>query len=219
MFPKYFMYYFRRPMEEREQDILVKSGEVFMRYGIKSVTMDDVASKLGISKKTLYQFVSNKDELVFKCIEVLSDRDQKVIDGICAMDVNAIDQNFEISKYLVSMMRKLHPSIHFDLQKYHPEAWARLQSIKQENIHRCTVDNINKGIKEGLYRDDLNPQVISKIYLSRFDVIFDGELFPFPEFSFTDVIWELFRYHIRGIANGKGVEYLKKKVQKERTQL
>lgn len=206
-------------MEEREKDILEKSGQVFMRFGIKSVTMDDVASKLGISKKTLYQFVSNKDELVYKCIQVLSDRDQKVIDGICAMDLNAIDQNFEISKFLVSMMREMHPSIHFDLHKYHPEAWSKLQSIKQENIHRCTMENIEKGMAEGLYRDDLNVQVISKIYLSRFDVIFDGELFPFPEFSFTDVIWELFRYHIRGIANENGVKYLQKKVLNERTQL
>ena len=190
-----------------------------MRFGIKSVTMDDIAGKLGVSKKTLYQYVGNKDELVQKCIGAMCARDQNVIDGICKMDLNAIDQMFEISKFLVSMMQEMHPSIHFDLQKYHPEAWNELQQIKHSNIYRCTTDNLEKGIKEGLYRDDLDIPVISKIYLSRFDVIFDGELFPVEEFSFTTVIWELFRYHIRGIANDEGVKYLRQKVKKERTQL
>lgn len=206
-------------MEEKAKELLEKSGHVFMRFGIKSVTMDDIAGKLGISKKTLYQHFANKDELVQKCIGTMCARDQSVIDGICKMDLNAIDQMFEISKFLVTMMQEMHPSIHFDLQKYHPEAWNELQQIKHKDIYRCTTENIAQGIKEGLYRDDLNIPVISKIYLSRFDVIFDGELFPAGEFSFTDVIWELFRYHIRGIASDEGVKYLKKKVKKERTQL
>ena len=102
-------------MSDREREILEKSGNVFMRFGIKSVTMDDVAGKLGVSKKTLYQYVANKDELVQKCIGTMCARDQGVIDGICKMDLNAIDQMFEISKYLVSMMQEMHPSIHFDL--------------------------------------------------------------------------------------------------------
>lgn len=206
-------------MDERGREILEKSGHVFMRFGIKSVTMDDVASKLGISKKTLYQYVSNKDELVKKCIKVMCDRDQSVVEGICKMDLNAIDQMFEISKYLVSMLQEIHPSIHFDLQKYHPEAWTELESTKHQSIYDCTVKNLEQGIQEGLYRDDLDIPVIAKIYLSRFDVVFDGQLFPVGQFSFSDVIWEMFRYHVRGIANEQGVKYLQKKVKKERTQL
>jgi hypothetical protein len=77
-------------------------------------------------------------------------------------------------------------------------------------------ENMEKGIREGLYRPDLNIDVIARIYISRFDVTFDGELFPQDKYRFEDVIWEMFRYHIRGIASDKGVKYLIKKVQKER---
>ncbi len=101
------------------------------------------------------------------------------------------------------------------MQKYHPEAWDLLQSTSREDIYRCVSDNIRKGIKEGVYRDDLNVDVIARIYISRFDVTFDGELFPSDKYRFEEVIWEMFRYHIRGIASKKGLDYLEKKMTKE----
>lgn len=203
-------------MEEREQQIIAEAGKVFMRLGIRSVNMDDVAQHLRISKKTLYQYVKDKNELVQRIIRHITDTHRECILGICKQGHTAIDESYEITRFVASQIGHMHPSIHFDLEKYHPEAWDLLQSTSREDIYRCVSENMAKGIKEGVYRDDLNIDVIARIYISRFDVAFDGELFPSDKYRFEDVIWETFRYHIRGIASDKGVKYLMKKVEKER---
>ncbi|MCW5899878.1 MAG: TolC family protein [Flavobacteriales bacterium] len=203
-------------MEDREQHIIAEAGKVFMRLGIRSVNMDDIAQHLRISKKTLYQYVKDKNELVLKAVKGITDHHRECILGICAQERNAIDESFEITRFVASQVGQLHPSVHFDLQKYHPESWDVLQSAERADIYKCITDNLRKGIEEGLYREDLDIDVIARIYISRFDVTFDGELFPSDKYRFEDVIWELFRYHIRGIASDKGRKYLVKKVKKER---
>ena len=202
--------------QKREQHILAEAGKVFMRLGIRSVNMDDIAQHLRISKKTLYQYVRDKNELVQRTVKQITDHHSTCIAGICGKGFNAIDENFEITRFVASQVGSMHPSVHFDLQKYHPEVWEQLQSTERADIYQCVSDNMRKGIDEGYYRDDLNIDVIARIYISRFDVTFDGVLFPQHKYRFEDVIWELFRYHIRGIASDKGLKYLVKKVQKER---
>lgn len=203
-------------MENREQHILAEAGKIFMRLGIRSVNMDDIAQHLRISKKTLYQYVKDKNELVLRTVKQITEHHRDCILGICAQGHNAIDESFEITRWVASQVGQIHPSVHFDLQKYHPEAWDLLQSAERADIYQCIANNLKKGIAEGLYRDDLNIDVIARIYISRFDVTFDGQLFPADQYRFEDVIWELFRYHTRGIASDKGLKYLMKKVKKER---
>ncbi len=187
-----------------------------MRLGVRSVNMDDIAQHLRISKKTLYQYVKDKNELVEKAVKLQCDTHRSCICGIRAKDLNAIDENFEIARFIASQLGNMHPSIHFDLQKYHPEAWDLLRRTEHADIMECVTANMHKGIEQGLYRDDLNIPIVARIYIARFDVTFDGQLFPSSEFNFDDVVWELFRYHIRGIASDKGLKYLIKKVKKER---
>lgn len=203
-------------MENREQHILAEAGKVFMRLGIRSVNMDDIAQHLRISKKTLYQYVKDKNELVLRIVKEQTTHHRECILGICAGGHNAIDESFEITRFVASQVGQIHPSVHFDLQKYHPEAWDLLQTTEREDIYQCISNNLKKGIEEGLYREDLDIDVIARIYISRFDVTFDGNLFPGGKYRFEDVIWELFRYHTRGIASDKGLKYLIKKVKKER---
>lgn len=202
--------------ENREQHIIAEAGKVFMRLGIRSVNMDDIAQHLRISKKTLYQYVKDKNELVLKAVGRITTQHRECILGICARGHNAIDESFEITRFVASQVGQIHPSVHFDLQKYHPDAWDLLQSTERADIYQCIANNLKKGIEEGLYREDLNIDVIARIYISRFDVTFDGQLFPADQYRFEEVIWELFRYHTRGIASDKGVKYLVKKVKKER---
>lgn len=201
---------------DREQFILSEAAKVFMRLGIRSVNMDDIAQHLRISKKTLYQYVKDKNELVLRIVKQLSQHHNTCMMDICSAGHNAIDESFEITRWVAAQVGHVHPSVHFDLQKYHPDAWDLLQSTERADIYRCIADNLNKGIEDGLYRNDLSVDVIARIYISRFDVTFDGELFPAEQYRFEDVIWELFRYHIRGIASDKGLKYLTKKVAKER---
>jgi TetR/AcrR family transcriptional regulator, cholesterol catabolism regulator len=203
-------------MEEREQHIIEQAGRIFMRLGVRSVNMDDIAQHLRMSKKTIYQFVKDKNELVEKSVKQICDHHRASICGIREKGHNAIDENFEIARFIAGQLGQMHPSIHFDLQKYHPEAWDLLQRTERADIMECVTANMKKGIEEGLYREDLNIPVISRIYIARFDVTFDGQLFPASEFNFNEVVWELFLYHIRGIASDKGIRYLVKKVKKER---
>lgn len=203
-------------MDDKLKNILEAAHKLFMRNGIKSMTMDDVATQLHMSKKTLYEHFTDKNDLVTRVVKYISALQRDRIEAICKQGHNAIDELLEINHFVAGMVGQMHPSIHFDLEKYHPEAWQHLMETKRSEVHDCMVKNMRKGIKEGLYREDLNIPVIARIYVSRFDMCFDGELFPPNEHSFAEVMWEQYRYHIRGIASRKGLEYLEKKVKKER---
>jgi len=203
--------------KEKQESILEQVNKLFMRHGIKSMTMDDVANHLHISKKTLYQFVTDKNDLVERSMSRMHCQHTGIIDSICTQGLNAIDEQLEITKYLATLLSQVHPSIHYDLEKYHPKAWQQFNEEKRSHICDCMTQNMRKGMKEGLYRDDLKADIVAKLYLSRFDVIFDGELFPVDKYSFSDVTWESFRYHMRGIASDKGLKYLEKKTKKERS--
>ena len=205
------------PTDERWRRILDGTAKIFWKLGIKSVTMDDVATRQGISKKTLYQYVTDKNDLVDRVLKHLSFCYKCDIDAVRAgKDQNAIDESYAITTTVAGQLQGIHPSVHFDLEKYHPVAFRNMVENKQREIHECITDNMARGIREGLYREDLNIPMIASIYIARFDMVFDGELFPPDKFNMHDVHWELFRYHVRGIASKKGLDYLEKKLTKER---
>lgn len=202
-------------MHEKELQIIMGAGDIFMKYGIKSVNMDDISRNLGISKKTLYKYVTDKNDLLRKALACHNQMEQDVMDEIFSRGLNAIDEVFEMSKFISGMLGKIHPSIHFDLQKFHPEVWNDMHLKHQESVYNCVHANLEKGKKEGMYRENLNSEVITQIYISKIDVLFDGELFPPDKISFSEVYLEYFRYHIRGIASKKGREYLAQKMNAE----
>lgn len=186
-----------------------------MRFGIKSLTMDDIAKNLRISKKTLYQFVSDKSDLVLKCIETGCAVDETEVNRILGKNLNAIDEIYEISQFVVSRLNIIHPSIFYELSKYHPEAMAKFDAHRVHFIARTIEENLKKGIAEGYYREDLKIPIITKVYLTAIDEILHGESFRQSEYSITQLYIELFRYHVRGIASDKGIKYLVRKVKKE----
>lgn len=204
-------------MEKKEAELIENVLHLFMKLGIKSVTMDDIARHLGISKKTLYKFVDDKNDLVSKALNYSCDLEQGEIQKICDKKQNAIDESYEISTYVFNHIRSMHPSIVFDLQKYHTDAWKEFSNIKKAQINQCYMDNISKGIEEGLYRDDVNAEIITKFYTNRFEMMFDPEVFPSEKFQPADTYLEIFRYHIRGIASSKGIAYLAEKINLEET--
>ncbi len=181
---------------------------LFLRHGIKSMTMDDVAAGLGVSKKTLYQHVSNKSDLVKKVIDLECRVQESKIDKIRGEEYNAIRESFEIGRSLIALLREMHPSIHYDLEKYYPEAWDLFLEFKTERVIDKVLENLRKGIREGSYREDMDPEVIGRIYTYRIDAVFHGELFPPDRFSFSEVYVEMFFYHMLGIASEKGRKLL-----------
>lgn len=203
-----------KPLDERGTRIVADAAAIFWTYGIRSVTMDDLAARIGISKKTLYLYVKDKNDLVGRVVDrVLGDFAGCTACG--TKDGNAIDELYAITSNVADKLRSLHPAIHFDLEKYHPEAFRRMMDVRRKQVYASAAANMERGIMEGLYRDDLNIPIIATLYLSRFEVVFNGQLFPADRFNSDQLHWELFRYHVRGIASAKGVKYLMRKVKKE----
>jgi TetR/AcrR family transcriptional regulator, cholesterol catabolism regulator len=204
-------------MEAKELEFLEKALKVFMKYGIKSVTMDDMARHLGMSKKTIYTYVSDKNDLVSKVLSVHTESDKERITCICNRGLNAIDEMFEIGIMVTTMLAEMHPAIHYDLEKYHTQAFKENMAKHEHSIYECILSNLNKGIVEGLYREDLNADVIARLYMKTTEVIWDNTVFPPTEISFDKVYSTLFRYHIAGVASEKGSKYLNKKLKSLKT--
>lgn len=181
-----------------------------MTYGIKSLTMNDISSRLGISKKTLYNYVSDKNDLVYKCIEEHVIKNECEMVKVCQSANNAIEELFAFSRFAGEQISSIHPSIFFDLQKYHPEAWAHLNSFEEKTILEMTKNNLIRGREEGLFRLDFNVDLIAQIYLSMVQNIFNNTPKLLAGLTMSDYYKNMFDYHIRGIASEEGMKLINK---------
>ena len=200
-------------MNEELKNILIKVRSLYMKYGIKSVTMDDVASELGMSKKTLYQYVTDKDELVGKFIDYEIKLRRKEICDCFRIGYNAIEELFEISLFMSRLMREQNPATEYDLKKYYPSHYQKVIKARRAGIYDYILLNLKKGKKEGLYREDLNEEIIAKLYLSRIEGIHLNDLYSVEEFTSNKIQTELLKYHVRGIATEKGIMALENKIE------
>lgn len=204
-------------MNSEIKDILLKVREWYMKYGIKSITMDDVARDLGISKKTLYKYVTDKDDLVGKFIDYEIEIRQEEICKCFSTGTNAIEELFEISIFMNKLIRKQNPATEHDLQKYYPHHYQKIIKARREGIYKYILLNLKKGQEEGLYRLDMNNETIAKLYLSRSESIHSNDLFSVEEFTSITLFIELLTYHIRGIATEKGIVVLERKIKELET--
>jgi AcrR family transcriptional regulator len=175
--------------------------------------MDDVASELGISKKTLYQYVADKEDLVGKVIDYEIKIRQEEVCRCFKTGFNAIEELFEISIFMNKIMRNQNPATEYDLKKYYPEQYQKTIKSRREGMYKYILSNLKKGKEEGLYREDMNVEVIAKLYLARSENIHFSELFSVEEFTSFNLFLELITYHVRGIATEKGIEELEKKIK------
>lgn len=198
---------------DKEQSILLQSRALIFKYGIKSLTMDDISQQLGISKKTLYQFFENKADLVHKVMQFTIKEHQSICCKIQDKSLNAIEELLMIYQSTAFITKQLNPSLAFELKKYYPESWNLLEKHKTEFILQSVVENIKKGIESHLFRDDLNIPIIAKLYTMRVLEITNSEIFPPDQYPPAMVLKEMFIYHIRGIASKKGLEFLENKLK------
>jgi AcrR family transcriptional regulator len=201
-------------MNEDLKVILSKVRELYTKYGIKGITMDDVAKELGISKKTLYQHVTDKDDLVGKYIDNEIELRLKQICECFKIGYNAIEELFEISLFMNKLMKEQNPVTEHDLKKYYPEHFQRIVKVRREGMFSYILQNLKKGKNEGLYREDMDDEVIAKLYLARSENIAVNTLYTVAEFTSLKTFIELLTYHIRGIATPNGIAELEKKIDK-----
>lgn len=202
-------------MEEKKLELIEKISKVFMHYGIKSVTMDDLATKLGVSKKTLYVYFKDKKDMVRQMVTMKTQNDAVFCENAKMESENAIAAFLTITSYVLKKIREVHPSVFFDMQKYHNDAWQILEKHRVMFIHQLLKDNMIRGIKEGIYREDINVDILPRVFIGRFDTAFDQKTFPPTEYSFEDVFNEMLMFHLRGMVNEKGLKYLQERLNKE----
>jgi len=190
-------------MDEKRQEIIEKVRDLYKNYGIKSVTMDDVAHKLAISKKTLYQYFRDKDELVKSVVEC--DFEKKKLDmKVDSPKLNAIEEVVQYYKMQIEMIKDHKPSFIYDLKKYYPDIFANVQKRMRERIMNNTRNNIVKGIKEGFYRNNIDEEIIAKLNLMRIEGIMNGEFFTQEEMVSEKLMTEIYKYHMYAIVNKTG---------------
>jgi TetR/AcrR family transcriptional regulator, cholesterol catabolism regulator len=200
-------------MNEELFNILQKVRCLYMKYGIKSVTMDDIARELGISKKTLYQYVNDKNELVAKVVDMEISEKNKLLCATENTNLNAIEDIFEVHRMVQQMIKDYNPATEYDLRKYYPELYAQINKVRRERIYKNVIENLKKGKSEGLYRTDFDEELIAKVQLSRIEATFDDKVFTHDELLSPRLFKEIFIYHIRGIANEKGLAVLEEKLK------
>lgn len=201
-------------MEDELTKILSEVGRLYSKYGIKSVTMEDVARHLGISKKTLYQYVVDKNELVTKTMDFALNCQQELMNDETRLGLNAIEELFWVNRKINRFIKEHNPSMEYDLKKYYPRIHQKFQVAKREGMYASILLNIQKGVKEGLYREDINAEIIAKLYLTRIENITNEGIFSIEEFTSPKLFKEIFTYHIRGMANQKGVNFLELNIDK-----
>jgi AcrR family transcriptional regulator len=198
------------PRDQKLERIVSDAIKVFMTYGIKSITMDDMARHLGMSKKTIYHYVVDKADLVMRCVEYDCSEDRRQLEIIVSRKLNAIDENLAISRYIINQIKAMHPSIFYDMEKYYPDAWKKLRLTRQHFASEVLGNNIRKGMEEGYFREDLNVEIMTRLWIARMNVIFDPVMFPMQEFDLAQVYEQMFVHQIRGLASKKGIKYLEK---------
>lgn len=199
-------------IDEQQAKWLKRVEDLFFRYGIKSLTMDDVARELGISKKTLYQFVENKDDLVLKVMERNIEEDCALSELVRAQSSDALDEIFKVIQYHAMDMGRLKSNIVFEMQRYHPAAWEKMEGHIWGHMYKIVADNLEWGVRDGLYRDDFDVDIVSRLHIVCMLQMFDERLFPRPPYTMEALFKEYMLHYLYGIISEKGLKILKEKL-------
>lgn len=193
-----------------------KADELFMRYGLRSVSMDDIANSLGISKKTIYQFFSDKNELVDAVLEETLSFNKQNCDRNRSASANAVEEIFLSMDIAEQIFRNMHPSLIFDMQKYHPQAFARFLRHKNEYLYSIIKKNLERGIREELYRPELDVEILSRFRVESMLMAFNPEFYIGQKHGVAEVEQQLIEHFLYGIASPRGYKLILK-YQQERT--
>ncbi len=195
-----------------KEKIIAKASDLFLKLGFKSVTMDDIAGEMCISKKTIYKYFCNKEVLIEESTSMVHRQVHEIIDSIVAKNYNSIQENFEIREMFRDMFKNnMDTSPIYQLKKHYPEIY---QNVLSHEIEQCTQyfrENIKKGIDEKLYRPDINIEVYVKFY---YTLIFHINENTISEREAQEIELEALEYHTRAMATPDGILELEKQLKK-----
>lgn len=193
-------------MEETDvkKKILKGAESLFMKYGVRSISMDDIARHLSVSKKTLYQHFADKEDIVTNTCQTHIEDMSREFEEIWKNSKNAIDELARISICLKQNSEEMNPSLLFDLQKYHPRAWNVWLNHKNNFIRESVIRNLEQGIAEGYFRPEIDKEVIATMRLELVQLAFDEDIFPASRFKLPDVQMQIFDHFVYGLVTEKG---------------
>ncbi|MFB0904208.1 MAG: TetR/AcrR family transcriptional regulator [Nonlabens sp.] len=198
-------------MTKIKEQIIATSLELFLTLGFKSVTMDEIASKLGMSKKTLYTHFKNKSKLVEESSIHLCNHICNGVDHIVDEEnENAIEELYTVKKFVMLHLKGNETSPVYQLHKYYPEVHKKITALQFNHMEDCIKKNVTRGIKRGLYRDNIDVDFIARIYYIGIQGIKNLSIFPMQKFPMNELNDQYLEYHLRGIVTSQGRKILNK---------
>lgn len=198
-----------------EQTILKKASELFIKYGFKNVTMDEIANDLGISKKTIYANYENKSELVEAVVRYLFSEIAIIIDEIKNLNLNPVEESFKTYSTVSILLKDEKISIEFQLKKYFPGVYERVNCAKSEILHKTITNNIIRGINEGFYRPSIDVDFTSKYFLTTVSSFKNYDYFEMDEIDIIPAMKQILELYFRSIVTDKGLNILEQLLNKE----
>lgn len=193
-----------------KEKILKGAEELFFRFGIKNITMDDIARHLGMSKKTIYQYFKDKDEVVHSLLIEKIEEDKCLFNAACERSANIVEEMFEMMKNIRIVLKDMNPVLFHELYKFYPQSWKLFDDFKNgfilENIERSLV----KGQEQGLVRTDINIKILARMRLENLDMGFFGNAFPSDKFNMVDVQLAMTEHFLYGVCTLKGHKLINK---------
>lgn len=186
------------------------ADRLFMQYGLKSVSMDDIANSLGISKKTVYRFYEDKDALVDAVIDGILEHNRECCETDKAKSENAIHEIFLAMDFMMEIFRSMNPSLVFDMQKYYPRTYNKFAKHKNEYLFSVIKDNILRGIEEELYRPELFVDLITRFRVESVMIPFNPEFHTKVKQNLADIEEELLIHFLYGLVSPKGYKMVVK---------
>lgn len=190
-----------------KEKIISKAKEMFLKLGFKSITMDDIAGEMCISKKTIYKYFANKELLIEESVQIIHKEVRQLIEEVTSKNYNAIEENFQIRRMFDDMFKSSETSPIYQLKKHYPEVYKNALKFQVDECEFCFRQNIQKGIAQGLYRESLNIDSYIKFY---YYLIFSiNENTPSEREAYS-LEFDALEYHTRAMATEKGITELEK---------
>lgn len=197
-------------MNQVKEKILSSAQELFFKRGIRAVTIDDIARHIKISKRTIYKYFENKDEIVFTLVKNHLHLHQKEIEKIMANNHNIIEATLAIVKHSSDMMNQITPVVFSDLKTFYPKVWKYFENFKKDFIIQTITKGLKKGQKQGLIRKDINVKLIAYLRLLQINLIFEADMLQEFNITLAELQNQLTKHFLYGIATSKGIKILKK---------
>lgn len=201
-------------MEEKKLHIIKNVGLMYLKFGIRAVTMDDVAAEFGISKKTLYQYFSDKADLVSQVVNYFLENPE--LNFKTQNKENAIDFIIAVRSHVANILKFYNNNVEFDLKKLYPELYKKVHEAKRQRIFESTIENLKYGMEQGLYRNDLEPYFIAKLQVGRMLYTLNPDYKVFEEYEVNSLSFfdSIMNYHMHAICTEEGINYYKKQLNK-----